>query len=63
MVADIEAISGCWKFRASSFFTEPWSRACVEMSRDVNAAVEALFFAEGVKWISVRDFHRRYPRR
>jgi len=37
--------------------TKDWARACVEMSRDVNAVVQALF-AGGVAYIRIKDFHR-----
>ena len=37
--------------------TKEWSRACIEMSRDINAVVRALF-DRGVKHITVKDFHR-----
>jgi D-amino peptidase len=57
IIADIEGSSGCWDYRASSFMTSEWSRACVEMTLDVNAVVEALFDA-GVKYVTVKDFHR-----
>lgn len=57
IIADIEGSSGCWDYRASSFMTGEWSRACVEMSLDVNAVVRALFEA-GVKHLMVKDFHR-----
>ncbi len=57
IIADIEGSSGCWDYRASSFLTDEWSRACVEMTLDVNAVVKALF-AAGVKRVTVKDFHR-----
>jgi D-aminopeptidase len=57
IIADIEGSSGCWDYRASSFMTEEWGRACVEMSLDVNTVVRALFDA-GVKHVTVKDFHR-----
>ena len=57
IIADIEGSSGCWDYRASKFMTEEWSRACVEMSLDVNAVVRALFDA-GVKQVTIKDFHR-----
>jgi D-amino peptidase len=57
MIADIEGSSGCWNYEASSFMTEPWCHACVEMSRDVNAVGRALLKA-GVERIRVKDFHR-----
>jgi len=37
--------------------TRDWARACVEMTRDVNAVVQALF-ASGVENIRIKDFHR-----
>jgi len=37
--------------------TEGWRRACLEMTRDVDAVVTALLEA-GVKHITVQDFHR-----
>ena len=37
--------------------TRDWSRACVEMTRDVDAVVQALF-ASGVEHIRIKDFHR-----
>jgi len=37
--------------------TREWSRACVEMTRDVNAVVQALFNS-GVEHIQIKDFHR-----
>lgn len=57
IVSDIEGSSGCWSYAASSFKTEAWRRACVEMTRDVNEVVAALFNA-GVETITVKDFHR-----
>ena len=57
IIADIEGSSGCWNYRASSFMTPEWGRACVAMTRDVNAVVTALFNA-GVERIRVKDFHR-----
>jgi D-aminopeptidase len=57
IIADIEGSSGCWDYRASKFLTDEWSRACVEMTMDVNAVVRGLFDA-GVKQVTVKDFHR-----
>lgn len=57
VIADIEGSSGCLSRDASSFMTEAWFRACVEMTRDVNVVVTALF-AAGVERITVHDFHR-----
>ena len=57
IIADIEGSSGCWSYRASSFMTRPWARACLEMTRDVDAVARALF-AVGVRQVTIRDFHR-----
>ena len=57
IIADLEGSSGCWSYKASSFLTDEWCRACLEMSRDVSAVVSALFEA-GVKTITIKDFHR-----
>jgi len=57
IIADIEGSSGCWSYRASSFMTKDWAMACVEMSRDVNAVVQALF-ENGVEAVRIKDFHR-----
>ena len=57
IISDIEGSSGCWSYRASSFMTREWRRACVDMTRDVNAVVKRLFDA-GVDRITVKDFHR-----
>lgn len=57
IISDIEGSSGCWNYEASSFKTAAWRRACIEMSRDVNTVVEALFGA-GVDAVTVKDFHR-----
>jgi D-amino peptidase len=57
IVADIEGSSGCWDYRASSFMTPQWVRACVAMTLDVSAVVDALFNA-GIEHITVKDFHR-----
>ena len=57
ILADLEGSSGCWNYTASSFLTDEWCQACLEMSRDVNAVVSALFEA-GVKDITIKDFHR-----
>ena len=57
IIADIEGSTGCWNYRASSFMTNEWARACVEMTRDVNAVVQALF-QNGAEIVLVKDFHR-----
>ena len=57
VIADIEGTTGCWDYEASSFLTPKWARACLEMSRDTDALVRALFDAGAVR-IRVKDFHR-----
>lgn len=57
IIADIEGSSGCWSYQASQFKTIEWARACVEMSKDIDAVVRALFSA-GAQEITVKDFHR-----
>jgi D-aminopeptidase len=57
VIADIEGSSGCWNYGGSSFMTEAWSLACLEMSKDVNAVATALLRA-GVERVIVQDFHR-----
>ena len=57
IVADIEGSSGCWSYQASAFKTHAWVSACVEMTLDVQAVVEALFDS-GVQEVIVKDFHR-----
>ncbi len=57
ILADIEGSSGCGSYRASSFMTRPWARACAAMSRDVDAVVRGLFDA-GARQVTVKDFHR-----
>ncbi len=57
IIADIEGSSGCWDYRASSFMTPEWARACVAMTLDVRAVVDALF-TDGVEHITIKDFHR-----
>ena len=57
ILADIEGSSGCGSYRASSFLTPAWVKACVSMSKDVDAVVRALFDA-GIEKVTVKDFHR-----
>ena len=57
IIADLEGSSGCWSYAASAFLTDEWCLACLEMSRDVNRVVSALFDA-GVKKVTIKDFHR-----
>jgi D-amino peptidase len=57
IIADIEGSSCCPGYRASSFMTREWRAACLGMTQDVNAVVKALF-QNGVKKVTVQDFHR-----
>ena len=57
IIADIEGSSGCWDYSGSSFMTEQWGRACVDMTLDVDAVTRALLDA-GVEQVTVKDFHR-----
>ena len=57
IIADIEGSSGCWSYAASSFMTDQWCNACVDMSHDVNNVARHLFNS-GVEHITVKDFHR-----
>lgn len=57
ILADLEGSSGCWNYTASSFLTDEWCHACLEMSRDVSEVVSALFKV-GVKTVTIKDFHR-----
>ena len=57
VIADIEGSSRCPDYRASAFLTPTWRRACLGMTRDVDAVVQALF-AAGVQAVTVKDFHR-----
>lgn len=57
IIADIEGSSGCWSRKAAAFFTPEWARACLAMTKDVNAVAQALFTA-GVEIVKVKDFHR-----
>ena len=57
IIADLEGSSGCWSYAAAAFLTDEWCQACLEMTRDVNSVVRALFDA-GVKKVTIKDFHR-----
>jgi D-aminopeptidase len=57
IIADIEGSSGCRDYRASSFLTPEWARACLAMTLDVGCVVDALLKA-GVEHICIKDFHR-----
>jgi D-amino peptidase len=57
ILADIEGSSGCWSYAGSAFKTPQWVSACAELSRDVDAVVRRLF-EQGVRQVTVKDFHR-----
>jgi len=57
IIADIEGSTGCANYTASSFNTELWYDACIDMSMDINSVVKKLF-ESGVEKIYVKDFHR-----
>ncbi len=57
ILADIEGSSGCWSYQASAFRTEQWARACLEMTKDVDAVAKALA-DRGAGQVIIQDFHR-----
>ncbi|HOP65276.1 MAG TPA: M55 family metallopeptidase [Spirochaetota bacterium] len=57
IIADIEGSSGCMSYNASSFNTDEWYDACIDMSLDVRSVTEALFNA-GAEQVVIKDFHR-----
>lgn len=57
IISDIEGSSGCWNYEMSSFMTPSWPSACLGMSKDVAAIVDALLEA-GIESVMVKDFHR-----
>lgn len=57
IIADIEGSSGCWSYAASSFMTDQWCKACLDMTHDVNDVARHLLNS-GVEHITVKDFHR-----
>lgn len=57
IIADIEGSSGCMSYEASSFNTDEWYDACIDMSLDVKSVTDALF-ESGAEEIVIKDFHR-----
>ena len=57
LIADIEGSAGCWSRQGAKFMTRQWRRACIGMSRDVDAVVRSLF-NHNVRSVRVIDFHR-----
>jgi len=56
VVADLEGSTGAWT-KAHTLLGPEWQEARVELTRDINAAAEALF-ERNVKGVVVKDFHR-----
>jgi len=57
VVADLEGSTGAWSRAHTLLGTPEWQEARVELTRDINAAAEALL-EMGVKQVVVKDFHR-----
>ncbi|MCG8637308.1 MAG: M55 family metallopeptidase [Desulfobacterales bacterium] len=57
IISDIEGSSACLDRASAKFFGKGWPRACLGMTRDVNAVATALLDA-GVARVHIRDFHR-----
>ena len=57
IVADLEGSTGAWTKSHTLLATPEWQEARVELTRDINAVVGALF-EKGVKGVVVKDFHR-----
>jgi D-aminopeptidase len=57
VVADLEGSTGAWTKAHTLSGTPEWQEARLELTKDVNVAVEALF-EMGVKGVVVKDFHR-----
>jgi D-amino peptidase len=57
IVADLEGSTGAWTKSHTLLATPQWQEARVELTRDINAVVGALF-EKGVKGVVVKDFHR-----
>ena len=57
IVADLEGSTGAWTKSHTLQATPECQEARVELTRDINAVVGALF-EKGVKGVAVKDFHR-----
>ena len=57
IIADIEGSTGCHERADSQLFNDGWVRACVEMTRDVDAIGRAVIRA-GASKVRIKDFHR-----
>jgi D-amino peptidase len=57
IVADLEGSTGAWTKSHTLLATPEWQEARVELTRDINAVVGALF-EKRVKGVVVKDFHR-----
>lgn len=58
IIADIEGSTGCLKKSDSQLFNDGWVKACIELTKDLNAIVAALFSTGKISRIKVKDFHR-----
>ncbi len=58
ILADIEGTSGCLCRSDSQLGNDGWVRACISMTLDLNAIIEALFADGRVARVRVKDFHR-----
>lgn len=57
ILADIEGSTGVFDYESTQAGPAKWQQARIEMTKDVNVAVESLFDA-GVQQVVVKDFHR-----
>ena len=57
IIADIEGSSSCVDYESTRFLGKGWPRACLGMTRDVNAVATALL-AAGARTVCIKDFHR-----
>jgi len=57
VVADLEGSTGAWTKAHTLLGTPEWQKARLELTRDINVVVEALF-EMAVKGVVVKDFHR-----
>jgi D-aminopeptidase len=58
IIADIEGSTGCSCKSDSQLFNNGWVKACVELTHDLNAIVDALLKSGRVDKIRIKDFHR-----
>lgn len=58
IIADIEGSTGCLAPKDAKLFTMGWARACVEVTRDMDAIGRALLDSGIAARVRVKDFHR-----